>query len=185
MGAMGMGRRESTRVPALRVSVLLMGLREAARAPDQPSEASTPSESTTPDSAGVRAPPGCRARQVARGFKTWLEGLFSHPTRSDFPGGAEAVRPTARQISSLRVRRTWPDFGPRLRRTCRSSRCDFEGPPFLVSFRPLGACVGRSGETPNGICCVDYAVLVAVPLGAGVARWRRLRTRYGSTHPPS
>ena len=122
MGAMGMGRRESTRVPALRVSVLLMGLREAARAPDQPSEASTPSESTTPDSAGVRAPPGCRARQVARGFKTWLEGLFSHPTRSDFPGGAEAVRPTARQISSLRVRRTWPTRGARLRRTCRSCK---------------------------------------------------------------
>ena len=138
MGAMGMGRRESTRVPALRVSVLLMGLREAARAPDQPSEASTPSESTTPDSAGVRAPPGCRARQVARGFKTWLEGLFSHPTRSDFPGGAEAVRPTARQISSLRVRRTWPTRGARLRRTCRSSRCDFEARPFLVSFCPLG-----------------------------------------------
>ena len=146
---MGMGRRESTRVPALRVSVLLMGLREAARAPDQPSEASTPSESTTPDSAGVRAPPGCRARQVARGFKTWLEGLFSHPTRSDFPGGAEAVRPTARQISSLRVRRTWPDFGPRLRRTCRSSRCDFEGPPFLVSFRPLGPPI------PWGLCRHD------------------------------
>ena len=138
MGAMGTAWRKSTRVPALRVPVLLMGLGQAARALRQLSEASTPSESTTPDSAGVRAPPGCRARQVARGFKTWLEGLFSHPTRSDFPGGAEAVRPTARQISSLRVRRTWPDAWGPTSQDLSEFTLRLRGTALPTSFCPLG-----------------------------------------------
>ena len=67
MGAMGTAWRKSTRVPALRVPVLLMGLGQAARALRQPSEASTPPESTAPDSASARAPPGSTSREARRG----------------------------------------------------------------------------------------------------------------------
>jgi len=64
---MGTAWRTSTRLPALRVPVLLMGLGQAARALRQPSGASTPSESTAPDSAGARAPPGSTSREARRG----------------------------------------------------------------------------------------------------------------------
>ena len=64
---MGTAWRKSTRVPALRVPVLLMGLGQAARALRQPSEASTPSESIAPDSASARAPPGSTSREARRG----------------------------------------------------------------------------------------------------------------------
>ena len=64
---MGTAWRKSTRVPALRVPMLLMGLGQAARALRQPSKASTPSESTAPDSASARAPPGSTSREARRG----------------------------------------------------------------------------------------------------------------------
>jgi hypothetical protein len=99
MGGMGTAWRESTRVPALRVPVLLMGLGEAARALGQPSEASTPSEPIALDLSAARRPPhkNSAAESTEAGKRGRSHGESAPRVRTH--PGRTVVRAAAAEIS--------------------------------------------------------------------------------------
>ena len=145
---MGTAWRKSTRVPALRVPMLLMGLGQAARALRQPSEASTPSESTAPDSAGASGPPGSRSRKMHRDVE--------NPARQ----GAQSAR--ARQLPRgprTRAPRGLRDHGTatcRLRRPAVDSKV-FPGGHAKRTDTP-GTAAGPNGPSKTQFSqCEDFS----------------------------
>ena len=98
MGGMGTAWRESTRVPALRVPMLLMGLGEVARALGQPSEASTPSVLSTPADLSVfLAVCQLLAREGARGAAAKKDRRMRRLELEKVTAGAQSRRVTARE----------------------------------------------------------------------------------------